>query len=279
MGETTKLLEFFRPGGVPYAVAILVVTIVVVRVLARTFERLGERFTDKRLLIQQVGSFVRFSVYFVGAFGAAASVLVLTQEVLLAVGGTAAVSIGIALKDVVASLVAGLIILVDRPFQVGDRVTFEGFYGEIRDIGLRSVRLVTLDDTVVTIPNNKFLTEAVASGNAGAVEMMIQMDFLVGLDQDVGRARRLVQECLTTSRYIHHRLPWNVYVSQQLAGGYPAVRLRAKAYVLDVRFEKAFESDVNERVLEAFSEAGIQPPAVLHREIGDRSAAAEEAPS
>jgi hypothetical protein len=44
-----------------------------------------------------------------------------------------------------------------------------------------------------------------------------------------------------------------------------ATRLRAKAYVLDVRFEKEFESDVTERVLTGFREAGILPPAVLNR--------------
>jgi len=270
MGDTTGILQFIRPSGIPYAMLILVVAVIVVRVLARTFEGLGERFSDKRLLIQQVGSFARFGVYLVGGVGAAATVLSLSPEVLLAIGGTAAVSIGIALKDVVASLVAGLIILIDRPFQVGDRVTFGEYYGEIRDIGLRSIRLVTLDDTTVTIPNNKFLTDVVASGNAGAVEMMIQMDFWVGLDQDVARAKQLVQECLTTSRYIHYKLPWSVFVTQSIQGSYPAVRLRAKAYVLDVRFEKAFESDVNERVLEAFAEEDIAPPAGLHRDVAAR---------
>ncbi len=44
---------------------------------------------------------------------------------------------------------------------------------------------MTLDDTQVTIPNNKFLTDSVASGNAGSVEMMVQMDFFVGVDQDL----------------------------------------------------------------------------------------------
>ena len=54
----------------------------------------------------------------------------LSWEVLIAVGGTVAVAIGFALKDFVASIVAGLVILVDRPFQVGDRVSFDGYYGE-----------------------------------------------------------------------------------------------------------------------------------------------------
>jgi hypothetical protein len=95
--------------------------------------------------------------------------------------------------------------------------------------------------------------------------MMIQMDFWTGVDQDVAAAKRIVEEGLTSSRYVDLQLPWSVTVSQLIQDSYFAVRLRAKGYVLDVRFEKAFETDVTERVLAAFHEARIQPPAVLHR--------------
>jgi len=265
MNEQLALFKFIKPGGIPWALLIILVTVLLVRFTTKSLDRLGERFADKRLFINQVGSFVRFGLYFLGGLAASAMVFYLTNEVLIAIGGTAAVSVGFALKDLVASLIAGLIILMDKPFQVGDRVSFEGAYGEIRHIGLRSVRLVTLDDTRVTIPNNKFLTEAVASGNAGSVEMMIQMDFLVGIDQDLALARRVVEEGLTSSRYIHLKRPWAVLVKTVTQDSYFAVRLRAKGYVLDVKYEKAFESDVTERVLEGFSKHGIQPPAVLHR--------------
>ncbi len=265
MDNQADILNIVRVGGIPYALAILLVTFVIARILTGVLNRAGQRFADKRLIINQVGSFVRFGLYMLGGLGAAATMLVLTREVVLAVGGTVAVSIGFALKDIVASVVAGLVILMDKPFQVGDRVTFENYYGEIRDIGLRSVRLMTLDDTLVTIPNNKFLIEVVASGNAGSVDMMIQMDFYVGLDQDVAKAKQIVQEALTTSRYAQLRKPWAVLVKQVIQDNYLAVQVRAKAYVLDVRFEKAFETDVNERVLQAFREAGIAPPAILHR--------------
>jgi len=265
MNQGTEVLQLFRPSGLPYALLVLVVTFVATALLTRSLDRLGQRFADKRLVIHQVGSFLRFGIYLAGGASAAATILVLTPQVLLAVGGTIAVSIGFALKDLVASVVAGLIILIDRPFQVGDRVTFDGYYGEIREIGLRSVRLITLDDTQVTIPNSKFLTDVVASGNSGAVEMMIQMDFFIGLDQDLARAKQIVQETLTTSRYVHLKLPWAVLVNQVSQGEHFAARLRAKAYVLDVRFEKSFETDVNERVLTQFQKEGIQPPARLGR--------------
>ena len=265
MDHTSNLLSLFQPGDVPYALLIVVLAMVTARLARRLFEGLGRRFTDKRLLINQAGSFVRFGILLIGGLTAALTVLEITPEVLLALGGTIAVSVGFALKDFVSSIIAGLIILIDRPFQVGDRVTFDGYYGEVRHIGLRSVRLVTLDDTQVTIPNNKFLTDAVASGNAGAVDMMIQIDLFIGIDQDLAEARRLLSEVLTTSRYVNLNRQWSVLAGQVIQESYLAVRLRAKAYVLDARLEKAFHGDVTERALIAFREAEIRPPALLHR--------------
>jgi len=265
MDSDSNIMSLFQPADLPYALLILLIAIIAARFMTRLFEKLGSRFTDKRLVLNQAGSFARFGVLLIGGLGAALTVVEVTPEVMLALGGTAAVSVGFALKDFVSSIVAGLIILVDRPFQVGDRVTFDGWYGEIRHIGLRSVKLVTLDDTQVTIPNNKFLTDPVASGNAGEVEMMVQMDFFIGLDQDLARAKEVVTEALTSSRYFSTARPWSVTVSQVLQDSYLALRLRAKAYVLDVRFEKAFETDVTERVVEGFAVTEVKPPAVLHR--------------
>ena len=267
MNGDPQITELIRFGNLPYAVLIVIVTVVVARFVTRTADRLGKRFTDKRLLIQQLGSFARFFIYFLGALVVLLAVLTKDTAAWVAVAGAAAVSVGFALKDLVSSLVAGLVILVDRPFQVGDRVTFGRWYGEISHIGLRSVRLVTLDDTQVTIPNNLFLTDVVASGNAGAVDMMVQMDFHIGIDQDLERAKTLVRESLTSSRFVNLSRPWAVVVSETFEHGCPALRVRAKAYVLDVRFEKQFETDVTERVAESFRSEEIGRPAILHRSV------------
>jgi small-conductance mechanosensitive channel len=274
VGENVFVLDFFRPAGIPYAILILLATIALGHFTTTSLGKLGQRFADKRLIIQQISSFTRFMIYLFGGIGAIAAVLSLRREVLIALGGTAAVSIGFALKDFIASIVAGVIILVDRPFQVGDRVSFDGYYGEIRHIGLRSVRLVTLDDTQITIPNNKFLTDSVASGNAGDVQMMIQIDFYVGLNQDIARAKQIVAEALTSSRYIALDRPWKVLVSSVVEQSYIAVRVRAKAYVIDVRFEKDFESDVCERVFQAVHELGVKPPVIFEEHRAPRTESA-----
>jgi len=130
------------------------------------------------------------------------------------------------------------------------------------------VRIATLDDNLVSIPNNRFLTEPVASSNAGALDMLVQIDFHIGMDQDVTRAKRIVRDALTSSRYAYSGKPWAIVISEVITESYFAVRLRAKAYVLDVQYEKAFETDVTERVLQAFREEQIAAPAVLHRHVG-----------
>lgn len=271
--QADNIFAIVRVGGLATAVLVLVGTYILVRFLTSALQRVGERWVDKRLLINQIGTLARFALWLLGIIAAIALSVNLTKEVLLAIGGTAAVTIGFALKDLAASILAGVIIIIDRPFQVGDRVTFAGIYGEIASIGLRSVRLVTLDDNVVTIPNNKFLTDVVSSGNWGALDMMIQMDIFVGVDQDIALAERLVGEALTSCRYAYTKKPWVVLVNQVLQDHVMAVRLRAKAYVLDVQYEKAFETDVTKRVMAAFREHHILPPALLTRSIGAHAAA------
>ncbi|MAQ19014.1 MAG: hypothetical protein CMN30_29975 [Sandaracinus sp.] len=264
--DPTSLFEFLRPGGILPALLVLALTYVAASFVARLLGNLGERFADRRLVLQQTKAVLRLVVFFVGILIAASFLFSFSSEALLALGGTIAVAMGFAFKDLLASMIAGIIILVDRPFQVGDRISFGSYYGEVIEIGLRTVRLVTLDDNLVTIPNNKFLTDPVASGNAGALDMLVQVDFLIGADQNLELAKRLVGEALTASRYAYLEKPWVVVVSPITLGEAVGLRLRAKVYVLDVKYEKALETDVTEQVAMAFRHHDIAPPAILHRE-------------
>lgn len=273
----THLFEFFRPQGIVPAIVVVALAWLAVRLVVPPLERLGRRFTDWRLALHQTRTILRLVIFLLAFVVAGAFLFNLSREALLAIGGTVAVAVGIALKDLTASVIAGITVLVDKPFQVGDRISFNGVYGEVVEIGLRSVRLVTLDDNLVTIPNNKFLTDMVSSGNAGELDMLVQMDFLVGADQDLARAKQIVAEALVATRFAYLKKPWAVVVSQVVQDGLVALRLRAKVYVLDVRYEKALETDVTERVVEGFRVAGVRPPALLHRQDPGPAARARDA--
>jgi len=259
------LSHAIRWGGVVTSIFVIFGVWIALRFLDNFIENLGDQFTTRRMLFQRVGTIVQFFVY-IATIGAVVALSVrFDNKVLALIGGTAAVAIGFAIRDLVASFIAGIMIMIDQPFQVGDRVSFGGEYGDITAIGLRSVRLQTLDDSTVTIPNNKFLTDITSCGNYGAIDMQIVMDFYIGLDQDVLKARNIVTEAGLTSRYVHLPKPVVVLVNQVIQENYVAVRLRLKAYVLDTQYEKSFETDVNLRVMRAFEEHRVGPPAILHR--------------
>lgn len=269
MDESTEIFQFLRPGGILPALLLAFASWLAARTLLGFANGLGRRFTQNRLLLNQTATIIRVLIYSAAAASITALVFDLSREAWLAAGGTIAVAVGFAFKDFTASIVAGVMILVDRPFQVGDRITFGGYYGEVKQIGIRTVRIVTLDDSLVTIPNNKFLTDPVTSGNAGALDMMIEMHFHVGVDQNLDAAREIVRDALTSSRYAYIEKPWAIVVSEVIYDSYFAMRLTAKAYVLDVQYEKAFQTDVTLRVRRAFRVQGIHPPAVLHRNVGE----------
>lgn len=265
MENTPNLIEFINFGGLLSALFLLVCTWAIASLAGRFLARLGNRFTDKRLLLEQVATLVRFFFYLGGIVGAALISLNLSDQALLALGGTIAVTLGFAFKDLAASVMAGLTILIDKPFQVGNRVTVGKYYGEITSIGLRSVRLTTLQDELVTIPNNAFLTEMVACSNAGSLDMSVQMDFLIGRDEDIGQAKRVLSEAIASSRYAWLDRPFKVGVAEVIEQGYLAIRLRAVVHVLDVRYELELRSDVTERVIEGFRAAGVRPPTASPR--------------
>lgn len=263
----TTLASMVRWTGILASLLVIAVAWVLMRFLTGIVDQLGRAFGEQRLLFQKIGAFVRFGIYLLTIVACVLLSLEISENVLTILGGTAAVAIGFATKDLVSSLVAGVMIIFDRPFQVGDRVSFGGEYGDIISIGLRSVKLRTLEDSVVTIPNNMLLDQVTSCGNYGVVNMQIAVDFLIGVDQDADRAASIVREAAVISRFVYLPNPVVVLVNQVVVGDYLALRLRLKAYVLDTQHEKSFETDVTLRVLDAFRDAGIQPPAVLHRPL------------
>lgn len=223
-------------------------------------ERLMQQFPSRRFMILQFSTLLSFALYIAGSVALIVGVLRPPKEFLIAMGGSVAVAVGFALKDVAASMVSGLLLLFDRPFQVGDRVSFNDVYGEIVAISLRSVRLKTLDDNLVTIPNSRFITDVVASGNTGAMDMMVVTDFHLALDADLDKAQDLVRQVIVTSRYAYLKKPVTFAIEEVAVAQRLAIRLRAKAYVLDVLYEKAFQSDITARSSVLFREHGIARP-------------------
>lgn len=265
--DFSRLSEFIRWGGLAASVPVVFGSLFVLRLVENFGDRMSGRFSNRRPTIQKVQTTVRFFVYIATLVLVAGLSVRLDPTALTVIGGALAFAVGFALRDLVASFIAGITIMFDRPFQVGDRVSYGGEYGDIIKIGLRSVRMNTLDHNIITIPNNKVFTDVTSSGNYGELEMQVAMDFYIGGDQDAELAARIVREACLTSPYVYLAQPIPVLAKQFILQDYVVFHLKARPYVFDCKYEKPFETDVHFRVLEAFRAHGIQPPSVLHRSI------------
>jgi len=107
----------------------------------------------------------------------------------LGIGGLA---LAMAAQDTVANIFGGFTIFTDRPFSVSDRVKVDGFDGTIKEIGVRSTRLETLEGRIVTIPNSKFSDSAVENVTLEPARKVI-LDIGLTYDTNPAGMRRAIE--------------------------------------------------------------------------------------
>ena len=251
------------PWTVVAAVGVFVAAYLVVRTTTYALTRLSERSVKRRITFKMFVPVTKFVVYSAAVYLVLIPLLQLSSEQILAFSAVFGAVLALGVQDLFANVVGGLVITFERPYTVGDKVEIGEHYGEVTGIGVRSTKLVTPDDSVVTVPNYLLFTKSLSNANAGSPEMMVVVEFHVSVGADTDRATAVVRDALKTSRYVYLSEDRPVAVRVQDAGGYTT--LRGKAYVNDVRNEKLFESEVTERVLGAFADEGIEraDPAVV----------------
>lgn len=251
---------FLDLGTLTGILTTLVAAYLLARLATAGLTAVSERAGSRRITVKMVIPAVKFLIYGAAVYSILVPILQVSSTQLLALSGLIGAAIGFGVKDLAAGVIGGFLLILERPYQVGDKVTLGGTYGEVRDIGLRSTKLVTPDDSLVSVPNAAVFAEAVTNANAGSAEMQVVIDLPVAHEADPEAAARIVEEALLTSPYLYLTDDHPVVV---LVDAKPTHRLiRGKAYVNDLRDEFVFDADVTRRSLAAFDEAGIESPDV-----------------
>jgi MscS family membrane protein len=241
-----------------YALLILVATYVLVRVSTAITHALAERAPRARFFFLMGTPVIRF-VLWLGSGLVILAIFSPSRETLFAILASVGIALGLGAQDLVKNLIGGLIILVDRPYQLGDRVKIGDAYGEIDHIGLRSTKLITPDDTRVTIPNSEILNGTVWNANSGVPTCQVVTDLYLPHDTDPIEALEIGYEAAYSSPYILLSKPVVVLLQDGFQRA-PFLRLRVKAYVYDHRFEPHFQSDITVRAKAEFLKRGMLQP-------------------
>ncbi len=115
---------------------------------------------------------------------------------ILAGMGIAGLAIALALQDTLSNFFSGIYLVFDKPFKVGDRIQLNGDFGEIIDVGLRSVRIRRLDNTLVTIPNSELAKSRIVNLSAPDLRMRIKLPIGVAYGSNVDKVKKVLLKVL-----------------------------------------------------------------------------------
>jgi small conductance mechanosensitive channel len=170
--------------------------------------------------------------------------------------GIAGVALGFAAKDTLANLIAGVTILWDRPFRVGDRIEVEGSVGVVRKITLRTTRLDTARNEVVIFPNEKMVTEKIIN-HTMRPSLRVDVPFGIAYAADIQAARRVVLATTAGDEDLREK-PEPAVVVTELADS--SVNLELRVWLKDPIQEIGTRLRYMEKVKAALDEAGIEIP-------------------
>ena len=199
--------------------------------------------TRYRLLVLGTAPVLRLIIILIAVALIIPEVLILNRENIIVIAGASAVAIGFAFKDLVSSLIAGIVAIFEKPYRPGDWVKVGDDYGEVRDLGLRSFTIVTPNDDVVTVAHDRLWQENIINGNDGADTLMCVANFYVEPDHDAEIVRARLKQVALTSPFLSYRRRTVVELVQTPY----ATHYKVKAYPFDMRDQFRFVSDITVR--------------------------------
>jgi small-conductance mechanosensitive channel len=177
----------------------------------------------------------------------------------LASAGILGLVIGLAAKDTLANLFAGIFILADAPYKIGDFIVVDGtLRGEVTDIGIRSTRILTRDDVQITIPNAVIGNSKIVNETGGRHDKeRVRIKVSVAYGSDIDKVREVLLACAAEGSYVCDE---------------PAPRIRFRRFgdsgldfellvwVEMPKLRGRLTDELNERVYKAFAAASIEIP-------------------
>lgn len=172
--------------------------------------------------------------------------------------GVGSLAVALAAQDTIANMIAGFVILVDRPFRVGDRIEIgTGQVGDVREIGLRSTRMVNFDNNLIVIPNADLVKSRIINYSFPLEPMRVVLRFTVAYGSDVERVRRILLDIAGAQPELLGDPPPQVFLTEM---NETAIQVTLSARTKSFERVWAAETSMRERIYAAFLEHGIPVP-------------------
>lgn len=247
-------------GRVFWMIIIFLFAYMMIKYFTKALESIAEKWVASRLFIKRVIPVFRLTGWVITIYIMIVGVLAPPIETVLAVTASFGIAMGFASQDILKNIFGGIMILFDNPFQVGDKIQVGNHYGEVIHIGLRSVRIVTPDDSVVSIPNSDIVSQPVSNSNSGEFNCQVVAEFYFPAEVDLAKLKKLATRAARVSKYVFLKKPVVVSFKNEVHEHRSMIKMRLKAYVLDLRYEFAFATEMSEIVITEALKQGLVTP-------------------
>ena len=204
-------------------------------------------------LREALGAITRYGVIALGTLVIlqAAGINLTSLNVLV---GAIGVGLGFGLQNITSNFFSGLILLLERPIRIGDRVEIAGAVGEVREIAARATTVVTDENVAVIVPNSQFIAERVINWSRPDPLTAYVLTFHVSHGSDPDLVRRLLLAAATSHERVLQAPPPEVeFVHVGLRG----LRFHLQVWSRGLKSSGKLRSDLNFAVWKQLAAAGV----------------------
>lgn len=238
--------RIFTPAKILLSLFVFISGFLFIKLMTYILNSFSERSISYRITIKGIIPIVRITGWLAILFIIVVGIFSPPIATVLLITGSLGIAVGFAAQDLLKNIFGGIMILFDRPFQVGDKIQIGSYYGEVLSIGLRSIRLVTPDDSEVSVPNGEIMTNSISNSNSGDAYCQVVSEIFLPSYIDTESAREIAIKAAQVSKYIYLNKPVAVIFKNEFYNNRSVLRMRLKAYVLDIRYEFPFLSEMTE---------------------------------
>lgn len=251
-----KLWEFLAIYGIKIIVAIIV--LIVGRWIAKLLRGITQKVMTKRKLDSTIVSFVANLIYILlltFVILAALGQLGIQTTSLIAVIGAAGLAIGLALQGSLANFAAGFLMIIFRPFKVGDYIEGAGVAGTVEEIQIFTTQLKTPDNRTIIIPNAKLTADNITNYTTKETRR-VDLVVCIGYGDDIDNAKKVIAGLLAQDERILKDPPSTIGVIE-LADS--SVNFVVRPWVKSEDYWNVY-FDITENIKKRFDVEGISIP-------------------
>lgn len=175
--------------------------------------------------------------------------------------GLISVGIGFGLQNITANFISGLILLFERPIQVGDRITVGETEGDVLEINIRSTTIRSLNNISIIVPNSEFVSSRVVNWSHGDPKIRIDIPVGVSYNSDLDTVIRCLKEVAEENSEVLKKPAPEVHLREF---GDSAWNMVLRIWIRNPKRHYYVQSDINCAIVRKFRKHAVEIPFPQH---------------